>query len=917
MLAYVLLCLPALAQETLRQYLSGHGNDDGVPWQFICNGGRNANNWATIPVPSNWELQGFGTFTYGVEIGKKPMTAVQGRYKHTFKVPDDWSGRNVFIVFEGVMTDTQVQVNGHSAGPLHQGGYYQFRYDITKLVKCGHENLLEVTVDDESANASINHAERRGDYWNYAGIYRPVYLEAMPQEFIEHVAIDARADGSFAMDVATQNVATADTVEAQIIDAAGKPAGEALRANVTGDTTSARLTAKISAPALWTAETPNLYQVEVRLKHGATVLHQMRQRFGFRTIEVRRGEGIFVNGKRVLLKGCCRHSFWPDSGRCTSEKISRDDIKLMQDMNMNAVRMSHYPPDQHFLEACDEMGLYVLDELAGWQHAYDSTVGHGLVQAMVQRDVNHPSILIWDNGNEGGWNKDADDDFAKWDPQQRVVNHPWAKFRDINDPHYPNYASLLKGCMGDAAEVYLPTEFLHGLYDGGLGAGLQDFWDVMRKSKVAGGGFLWAFLDEAVKRVDLDGQLDHRGNLAPDGIVGPYREKEGSYYAIKHIWLPVVVTEEKLPEKFDGKLTIENRYSFIDARQCAFAWQLRKYPRAGDDKTEFATVAQGMAKVDSPIPPGGTGMIQLDLPADWGNAEALSLCISDPKKRELWTYVWPLSHVNDYRALAVAPSEQKTSASETADAITLHAADLGVVINKETGMLDSVTRGGKAFSLSNGPRPVPGSATPATIEQHADGADQVVNVAFTGSMKSIQWRLRGNGWLQVDYAYTAEGPQDFFGVGFSYPEAKVKAMKWLGEGPYRAWKNRLAAGTFGLWQNTYNDTMTGDQLWKYPEFKGFYADVRWLQLQTTEGPITVSLGDDNLYMQVLTPRWQSPKEAKGTAMTFPSADISILHAIPAIGSKFMGPEKQGPLGQKNIATGEYHASVSLYFGPLK
>src|SRR5207249_3429664 len=134
---------------------------------------------------------------------------------------------------------------------------------------------------------------------------------------------------------------------------------------------------------------------------------------------------------RILLKGVCRHSFWPESGRALSPEINEADVRLIREMNCNAVRMSHYPPDQDFLDKCDEIGLYVLDELGGWQKSYDAGIGAKLIAEMVPRDVNHPSILFWDNGNEGGWNNAVNDEFAKWDPQNRNVLHPWELFRGI------------------------------------------------------------------------------------------------------------------------------------------------------------------------------------------------------------------------------------------------------------------------------------------------------------------------------------------------------------------------------------------------------------------------------------------------------------------------------------------------------
>ena len=189
----------ATGATTQIQYLSGHGSDDAVLWNFYCNDGRKAGVWATIPVPSCWELQGFGTYNYGLDYraagaDQQPGFAREsGKYYYDFTVPADWSGKTVRIVFEGVMTDADVQINGQSAGPIHQGAFYEFKYDITPLLKFGQSNRLTVTVNKESANASVNRAERRGDYWNFGGIFRPVFLEALPKPYIDWTAIDAKA----------------------------------------------------------------------------------------------------------------------------------------------------------------------------------------------------------------------------------------------------------------------------------------------------------------------------------------------------------------------------------------------------------------------------------------------------------------------------------------------------------------------------------------------------------------------------------------------------------------------------------------------------------------------------------------------------------------------------------------------------
>jgi len=178
----------------------------------------------------------------------------------------------------------------------------------------------------------------------------------------------------------------------------GANVGHPFSADVSLNQEAVKLRTGILRPKLWTAETPNLYRVRLTLTPNSGSGHTVTERFGFRTFEVRAGDGFYLNGQRVLLKGVNRHSFWPETGRTLSRQISFDDIKLIKEMNMNAVRMSHYPPDAHFLDACDELGLYVLDELGGWQKSYDTPTGRRLIGQIVRRDVNHPSIVLWDNG---------------------------------------------------------------------------------------------------------------------------------------------------------------------------------------------------------------------------------------------------------------------------------------------------------------------------------------------------------------------------------------------------------------------------------------------------------------------------------------------------------------------------------------
>ncbi|HWB85233.1 MAG TPA: glycoside hydrolase family 2 TIM barrel-domain containing protein [Bryobacteraceae bacterium] len=961
-LSLALLASVAMAAETETQYLSGKGKDDPVKWEFMCDGGQNANRWSTIGVPSNWQLQGFGIYEYGQPTPAGGWPKVHGIYKRTFTTPAAWRGKTIFLHFEGVMTDTRVTVNGQSAGPMHQGGYYAFQYDITSLLKpAGQQNQLQVDVDDESANASVNGAERRADYWNYSGIFRPVYLEAVPNTFIDHIAINAPADGSLAVDVTTGDTRTAGggnaSLEAQVLDMGGRPAGNVIKLDDVTLKETSHLAGRVDHPRLWSAETPNLYQLEVRLKLGNAVVHTIRQRFGFRTIEVRPGQGLFVNGARVFLKGVARHSFWPDSGRTLSEQVSRSDINLIKDMNGNAARCSHYPPDRHFLDDCDELGLYVLDEIGGWHHHYDTDIGKKLVKEMVDHDVNHPSVIFWDNGNEGGFNFDLDSEYSKYDPQKRIVLHPWAEFPPgiANTKHYPTYDQVLQALAADP--VFFPTEMLHGLYDGGLGAGLKEYWDAILKSKAGAGGFLWAFVDEDVKRVDKGGILDSAGNQAPDGIVGPYREKEGSFYTAKQLWSPIIVT----PSGSSGhSFTVANRYSFTNADQCTFEWQAIAFRKPNDSASGSVVLATHTARGRS-LAPGATATWD-----GWGpptiarsakvQPDATRLLIKDDNGRLIRTYVWPAREFGgptEYTELTRQFDRSGGTAKPTSpEFLTAIAGSLSLKISKTTGLLASISREGKRFSLVNGPRllgvnprPLPvsrrrGQPAPPpppapifvpnskliSLKQKTDGNDLVISAVFDGPMKSITYRLKPDGWLTLDYDYALSGEHEYFGVGFDYPEADVKGMRYLGEGPYTVYQNRLTGGTLNVWNKHYNNTMVGDpddlkpgEHFDYPIFKGFYEGVRWMQLNTSEGPITAMIDqhtDSPIYVQVFTPKTAPENEVGQTGVPFPNASISFLHAIPAIGSKFVGPRSSGPMGQPAVANGEYKGTISLYFGKL-
>ena len=570
-----------------------------------------------------------------------------------------------------------------------------------------------------------------------------------------------------------------------------------------------------------------------------------------------------------------------------------------------------------------------MDELTGWHGKHETIVGQKLVKEMVTRDMNYPCIIWWSNGNEKGWNTELDGEFHKYDIQKRPVLHPQGNFGGYETMHYRSYGESQNYMR--LPEIFMPTEFLHGLYDGGHGAGLYDYWEMMRKHPRCAGGFLWVLADEGVKRVDMDGFIDNVGNYGADGIVGPHHEKEGSYYTIKQVWSPVQIVNRP-NSQFDGVLNLENRYDFLNLNTCKFVYQYVSLPKAGS-KSGMKVLKKG--ELQGPdVSAHGEGTL-LITPMVKG-ANALIVSAYDYTGEELFTWSYALEQVE---LPALTNKGTKASVNKTEKALTIEAGKHTYIFSQKDGQLKQVRIGARTIGLNNGPRFIAAKRSDRSMDQFYNHDDKDAEkkktqyttfddagkfIGFTvseegASIKVIAdyklgcfdqaiWTIAPDGKVSLDFKYKFSGVVDLMGVMFDYPEDKMLAKRWVGDGPYRVWQNRLHGPQLGVWQNDYNDPIPGESF-DYPEFKGYFANVQWMELKTQEGIIRIANKQPENYVGIYQPR--DGRDA--LLYTLPATGISIMKVIPPVRNKVNTTDLVGPSSQAYWADGTYEGGIMLEF----
>ena len=527
--------------------------------------------WDDIPVPSNWQTKGYGVPLYSNipypfkkdpprVMGEPPKEFTNysqrnpvGSYRRTFTVPDSWAGRQVFIQFDGVDSAFYLWINGKQVG-YSQGSRTPALFNITDYLVSG-ENTLAAEVYRYCDGSYLEDQ----DFWRLSGIFRNAYLWSSADLHLRDFFFRAELDEDFrdakvTVDLAVKNYSETPKsclVETSIVTLDGETVAELAQAKLTvpAGVVTQRTPAPVVVknPAKWTAETPNLYKLVITLKDEAgKTIAVTGHNVGFRKVEIRDGQ-LLVNGQAIDIKGTNRHDHHPVEGHTISVDSMIEDILLMKQFNINAVRTSHYPNDPQWYNLCDKYGLYVIDETNIESHgmgygpeslAKDPKWGKAHLdraQRMVERDKNHPSIIIWSLGNEAGngVNFEANYDWIKKRDPSRPIHYERAGLDRNTDIYCPMYATIdrmLKYAGEPQDRPLIQCEYAHAM--GNSVGNLQDYWDAIEANRQLQGGFIWDWVDQGlvadvpVGRKVADLANSERtglvlGGAGPDGVQGP------------------------------------------------------------------------------------------------------------------------------------------------------------------------------------------------------------------------------------------------------------------------------------------------------------------------------------------------------------------------------------------------------------
>ncbi len=860
--------------------------------------------WDDLPVPSDWQRHGYDYPIYSNVPYPFPMNQPfvpkdfnpVGSYRHVFEIPENWKHRQIFIHFAGVNSAFYIWVNGEKVG-YHEDSKMPAEFNITRYIKEG-KNDLALQVFRWCDGSYLEDQ----DFWRLSGIERDVYLFVTPSVRFRDLFVNTElssdySNGQLDAEVILQNEKQegkkAVTLEAKLFDV-GRDVLYEMEKSLTLDAGAeipVTFREEVKQVKTWSAEKPVLYDLVLVLKDdGGTVLQVVRQKVGFRTVKIANGQ-LLVNGKALLLKGVNRHEHDPVSGHVVTRESMIQDIMLMKQNNINAVRTSHYPNDPIWYALCDEYGLYVIDEANIESHGYgydpDKTLANKpewkqahleRIQAMVERDKNHPSVIIWSMGNEAGdgTNFEACSEWIKGRDPSRPVHYERAGRRphvDIVSPMYSRVEHIIEYAESDPDRPLILCEYSHAM--GNSNGNLFKYWEAFEKYPSLQGGFIWDWVDQGLLETTADGKeyFAYGGDYGPagvatddnfcmNGLVSADRTPHPGLMEVKYLQQPVKVKAVN-PEKDVFRLV--NAYDFITLDHLEGSWELMA------DATSLKTGALDVSGLKA----GESRELKLPVSIDKPQAGAeywvnFSFRLKEDtpwgsKGHEL-AYEQFRIPVETADVRRVLSDSKPLKFEEAGNRIQIWNEVFRVAFGKTRGALisyrfkdsemvaepllpdfwrvpvDNDRLGWRIYENALAWKHA--AKTWLVREVHIDNvSDKEISVQFKGKLPEraidaeldVTYTVHASGVVDVSMAYeTAREKRAImprFGMQMVMPAGYDK-MKWYGRGPHESYWDRKHGAHVGVYEGDVDD-----QFFTYsrPQESGNKSDVRWASLTNDKG----------------------------------------------------------------------------------
>jgi beta-galactosidase len=858
--------------------------------------------WTDLPVPSNWEMKGFGIPIYTNIIYPFPANPPfidnnhnpVGSYRKTFTIPAGWKDKQVLLHFGSISGYAIIYINGQRVG-MSKVSKSPAEFNITSYLNEG-TNLLAVEVYRWHDGSYLEDQ----DFWRLSGIERDVYLHALPSftlwDFFLQSTLDARyRDGLLDATISLRKFAKATTkkfsVKLELHDANNKVIFQQTKAaNVYKDTLQqVNIKGTIKNVAAWSAEHPNLYACVISLYDEQNkIIALTQQAIGFRSVEIKNAQ-LLINGMPILVKGTNRHEHDDINGHVPSRELMIRDIQLMKQFNINAVRTSHYPNDPLWYKLCDQYGLYVVDEANIESHGMGcmpwipDTTRHPAylsqwapahldrIERLVERDKNHPSVILWSMGNECGNGKVFHDAYT-WIRQRdktRFVTFEQAGEdwnTDIVSPMYPSMAYMRRYASSPQKRPFIMCEYAHAM--GNSSGNFQEYWDVIMSSKHMQGGFIWDWVDQGMKTKNEHGQtywayggdlgghhLQNDENFCANGLVGADRTPHPGIYEVKKVYQNILFKAQDISR---GGILIHNLFDFTDLTDIDFEWQLFKngeLMKSGPFKVSLKPHQQSEVKLDVTIPAAQAGE-EYTLNVFAYTRQETSLV---PKHHEIAREQFLISG----KYFITTPLKGTITSKQSGNVLTLTSDNSVFEFDVRQGRVIRFSKANQTL-INTFPEPyfwrAPtdndfGANMPETLgfwrTAHVNRTVKKVDVqAQTDQglpirveyvlpegqfLYTIEYLFQTDGSLKVTASINLEGKElpelPRFGMRMELLPT-LNQINFYGRGPWENYSDRNTASFLGLYKDNVENLFTN---YIRPQENGYRTDVRWLTLTDASG----------------------------------------------------------------------------------